>query len=60
MYKRNELNPTTGHLGFNRTKLNARSKIYWPIIDKDIHEMISNCNACQKYQNLNPCELSYS
>ena len=23
-------------------------------IDMDINEMISNCNPCQKYQNLNP------
>ena len=38
------------------TKSNARSKMYWPNIDKDIDEMINNCNACQKYRNLNPRE----
>ena len=38
----------TGHLGIERTKSNARSTMYWPNIDKDINEMISNCNACQK------------
>ena len=46
----------TGHLSIERTKLNARSAMYWPNIDKDIDGMISNCNACQKYRNLNPCE----
>ena len=46
----------TGHLGIERTKSNARSTMYWPNIDKDINEMISNCNACQKYRNLNPRE----
>ena len=25
-------------------------------IDKGIEEMISSCNACQKYRNLNPRE----
>ena len=25
-------------------------------IDKDVDEIISNCNVCPKYQNLNPCE----
>ena len=44
------------HLGIDMTKSNARSKMYWPNIDKDIDEMISNCNACQKYRNLNPRE----
>ena len=46
----------TGHLGIERTKSNARSTMYWPNIDKNINEMISNCNACQKYRNLNPRE----
>ena len=51
----------TGHLGIEMTKSNARSTMYWTNIDKDINEMISNCNACQKYRNLNPREplLSY-
>ena len=39
----------TDHLGIERTKVNARSTMYWPNIDKDIDKMISNCNACQKY-----------
>ena len=46
----------TGHLGIERTKSNARSTMYWSNIDKDINEMISKCNACQKYLDLNPHE----
>ena len=46
----------TGHLGIERTKSNARSTMYWPNINKYINEMISNCNASQKYRNLNPRE----
>ena len=46
----------TGHLDIKRTKSNARSRMYWPNIDKDLDEMVSNCNACQKYRNSNPPE----
>ena len=51
----------TGHLGIERTQSNAISTMYWPNIAKDTDEMISNCNPCQKYQNLNSREplLSY-
>ena len=52
----------TGRLGIERAILNARSacQMYWPNIDKDINKMISSCNACQKYRNLNPRELLLS
>ena len=43
-------------VGIERTKSNVRPTMYWRNIDKDINEMISNCNACQKYRNLNPRE----
>ena len=46
----------TGLLGIERTKSSARSTMYWPNIDKAIYDMKSNCNTCQKYPNLNPCE----
>ena len=46
----------TGYLGIERTISNIRSTMYWPYIDKGINEMISNCNSCQKYRNLNPRE----
>ena len=46
----------TGHLGIERKKSNARSTLPWPNIDKGINEMITNCNACQKFPDLNPCE----
>ena len=39
----------TGHLCIDRTKSNARSTMYWPNIDKDIDEMINNCDVFQKY-----------
>ena len=30
--------------------------MHCPNIDQDINEMISNCNACQKYRNFKPLE----
>ena len=41
----------TGHLGIERTKLNARSALYWPGICNELTEMVSNCNSCQTYRN---------
>ena len=46
----------TGHLGNDRAKLKAKSTMHWPKIYKDMNEMISNCNACQKCWNLHSCE----
>ena len=42
--------------GNARTKSNARSRMYWLKVDKDINEIISNCNASQKYYNVSPSE----
>ena len=47
----------TGHLRIKRTKSNTRLTMNRSNIPKDIDEMISNCNACQKYRNLNPRKL---
>ena len=34
----------TGYQGIEKTKSNVRSTMYWHNIDKNIDEMISNCN----------------
>ena len=47
----------TGHLRIKRTKSNTRLTMNRSNIPKDIDEMMSNCNACQKYRNLNPRKL---
>ena len=46
----------TAHQGIERTKSNARSRMYSSNIDKDVDEIINNCNARQKYRNLIPRE----
>ena len=40
----------TGHLGIQKSKLKARSGVYWPGMNNDIEEMVSSCAACQAYQ----------
>ena len=36
-----------GHLGIERTKVNARETMYWPNINTDIENMVANCTECQ-------------
>jgi len=38
------------HQGAEKSKLRARSAIFWANINKDIDEMIRKCTICQKYQ----------
>ena len=51
---RNELKKIfhTGHLGIERTKSNARSALYWPGICNELTAMVSSCNSCQTYRNM--------
>lgn len=35
-----------GHPGIVRTKLLARSKVFWPKIDADIERMVKECDCC--------------
>ena len=39
------------HVGIEKTKHNARNTLYWPNINTEITNMISNCSTCIKYQN---------
>ena len=36
-----------GHLGVVKTKGLARSLLWWPVLDKDIAQMIKHCATCQ-------------
>ena len=40
-----------GHQGIIRCQQRARNSIYWPGINKDIEDIVSTCDLCQKYQN---------
>lgn len=39
----------TSHQGIEKTRLLARTCVYWPNIDKDIMEMVQSCDLCLKY-----------
>ncbi|XP_033103462.1 uncharacterized protein K02A2.6-like [Anneissia japonica] len=39
------------HQGIEKTRLRARQSIYWPGLNADIEQMITECDLCQTYQN---------
>lgn len=45
-----------GHMGIQGSQAMARGSIYWPNINNDIYNMVSNCDTCLKYRNANPKE----
>lgn len=42
-----------GHLGMEKTKNRARQILYWPGINSDIENFISNCKICEKFSMRN-------
>ena len=40
-----------GHVGIEKTKRNGRNILYWPNINAEITNMISNCSMCIEYRN---------
>lgn len=45
-----------GHLGIEKCKKRAREVMYWPRINQDVTNEVSNCSTCLKYQASNPAE----
>lgn len=43
-----------GHQGMNSCKKLVRNSMYWPNINNDIDNYISNCDICLTYRNSNP------
>lgn len=43
-----------GHQGMNSCKKLARNSLYWPNINNDIDNYISNCQICLTYRKSNP------
>ena len=39
------------HMGIIKTKNLARSYVWWPLIDRNIEELIGSCPECQSYRN---------
>lgn len=44
------------HQGVEKTRLRARSVLYWVGMNKDIEDIVLNCHTCQKYQASIPAE----
>ena len=38
------------HMGAEKSKVRARTVMYWPGISKDIEYEVSKCSVCMKYQ----------
>ena len=38
------------HQGVEKTRLRARTCVYWPSINDDIDQLVRRCNTCQEYQ----------
>ncbi len=46
------------HIGIVKTKQLARSLVYWPQIDREIEQLVKNCEACLKTRDNPPKEFS--
>lgn len=46
----------TGHMGLDKCKLRARESIFWPNINSQLDNYISNCQACLTYRKQNSKE----
>ena len=44
------------HLGVEKCKVRAREVLFWPFMNQDIENLISNCSACLKYKKMNSQE----
>lgn len=44
------------HLGMVKCKARARDILYWPGMNTEIEEMVSQCSVCNKHQNSNQKE----
>ena len=43
--------PHTGHMGIEKTKARARVTVYWPGLDSEISDMITNCSTCIEFHS---------
>ena len=43
-----------GHPGSTRMKALARSFMWWPQLDRDLENVVQDCEICQTYRHLPP------
>ncbi|XP_045450007.1 uncharacterized protein K02A2.6-like [Melitaea cinxia] len=44
------------HLGIEKSKVLARNTVFWPNMNKEIEDLIQNCDTCKSFQNANKKE----
>lgn len=45
------------HLGIEKSKVLARNTVFWPNMNKEIEDLIQNCDTCKSFQNGNKKEF---
>ena len=45
-----------GHMGIEKCRRRARHAVYWPGMNAEISDMVSQCDPCQKHQPSQPVE----
>ena len=43
-----------GHLGIEKCKRQARDILYWPNMNQDVYDTVSQCDVCQEYRYPQP------
>jgi len=46
----------TGHMGMVKSKNRAKEVMFWPSMNSQIEDVVSNCPACTEHQSSNPKE----
>ena len=44
----------TRHLGMVKTKNRAKEVMFWPGMNSQIEDVVSNCPVCTKHESCNP------
>ena len=43
-------------MGIERCKRRARESIYWPVLNGELKDLVSNCSTCLQHRNAQPKE----
>ena len=43
-----------GHLGISKCRAKTKTTVFWPNIDRDISQLITQCDVCHEHQHAPP------
>ena len=49
-----------GHLGISKCGARAKTTVFWPNIDRNISQLIMQCDVCHEHQHAHPSYDEYS